>query len=68
MKLYINPKKKRINTLTIFLSLIRLFSLMAMGKEIPIIKRKAGNTKSARVMPFHCLCTSHQGDPSILPR
>jgi hypothetical protein len=53
MMLRVNPIRKSINTLKTFLYVIGLFLLVANGREIPIMKRNAGKTKSARVIPFH---------------
>jgi hypothetical protein len=68
MILRVNPIKKSIKTLKTFLYVMGLFLLAASGRDIPIMKRNAGKTKSARVIPFHGWCTSHHADPYIPSR
>ena len=47
------PIKNKPAILIIFLNLTGLFALTAKGIAVPMIKRKAGNIKSAGLNPCH---------------
>ena len=60
-----SPIAKRAKTLITFFALTGLLLLTARGMATPIMKRKEGKTRSAKVSPFHLGWISHQQAPSI---